>query len=64
MVYMNTKKVRFGIIGAGTIARKFANDIKVVPNATLVAVASRTLEKAKIFQSYSRIRNVNLFKKG
>ena len=42
--------VKFGIVGPGQIARKFASDIKLVPNATLVAVASRSLEKAKKFK--------------
>lgn len=42
--------VRFGLIGAGTIARKFAQDIKVVEGAELVAVASRNMEKAVAFK--------------
>lgn len=42
--------VRFGIVGPGQIARKFASDIQHVPNATLVAVASRSLEKAEKFR--------------
>lgn len=42
--------VRFGIIGAGSIARKFAEDIHHTSNATLVAVASRSFEKAQAFQ--------------
>jgi predicted dehydrogenase len=42
--------VRFGILGPGEIARKFASDIRLVPNATLVAVASRSLEKAEKFK--------------
>lgn len=49
--------VRFGIVGAGSIARKFAKDISVVPNAELVAVASRTLEKAQIFQNEFNIKH-------
>lgn len=49
--------IRFGIIGAGSIARKFATDIKVVPNASLVAVASRNLEKAIEFASEFNIEN-------
>jgi predicted dehydrogenase len=42
--------IRFGIIGAGNIAHKFAKDIKVVDSATLVAVASRSHKKAMMFQ--------------
>lgn len=45
------KTINWGIIGAGKIARKFATDIKVVPNATLHAVASRSLEKAQAFRT-------------
>lgn len=43
------KKIRFGIVGTGTIAHRFANAIKNVSCAELVAVASRTKEKAEIF---------------
>ena len=43
------KKIRFGIVGTGTIAHRFANAIKNVKCAELVAVASRTAEGAKKF---------------
>ena len=46
---MLTNKVRFGIVGTGTIAHRFAEAIKNVGNATLVAVASRTKENAEKF---------------
>ena len=46
---MNNKKVRFGIVGTGTIAHRFAEAIKNVENAELVAVASRTRENAEKF---------------
>lgn len=39
----------WGIIGLGKIARKFAEDIALVPNARVFAVASRDLEKARAF---------------
>ena len=42
-------KVRFGIVGTGTIAHRFAEAIKNVPEAELVAVASRTSENAEKF---------------
>ncbi len=42
--------VRFGILGPGQIARKFASDIKLTSNAKLVAVASRSIEKAEKFK--------------
>ena len=41
------KQLRFGIVGTGTIAHRFANAIKNVPNAKLTAVASRTKERAE-----------------
>ena len=43
------KKLRFGIVGTGTIAHRFANAIKNVPEAELVAVASRTKANGKKF---------------
>lgn len=46
---MSNKKLRFGIVGTGTIAHRFANAIKNVPNAELAAVASRTKENAEKF---------------
>ena len=46
---MSNSKIRFGIVGTGTIAHRFANAIKNVPEAELVAVASRTKENAEKF---------------
>lgn len=46
---MNNKKIRFGIVGTGTIAHRFANAIKNVAGAELAAVASRTKENAEKF---------------
>ena len=42
-------KIRFGIVGTGTIAHRFAEAIKNVPEAELLAVASRTRENAEKF---------------
>jgi len=44
-----TKKIRFGIIGAGRIAQKFATGIKYVEDAQLAAIASRSIESADDF---------------
>lgn len=41
--------IRFGIIGLGKIAHKFAHDINLTPAAILQAVGSRNLDKAKAF---------------
>lgn len=40
---------RWGILGLGNIARKFADGLKSVPGAELAAVGSRTQEKADKF---------------
>jgi predicted dehydrogenase len=42
--------IRFGIVGAGSIAEKFATDIKFVKNAKAVAIASRDLERSNKFK--------------
>lgn len=44
-----TKVVRWGILGIGRIAEKFAQDLNLVENAELVAVASKTLSRAQEF---------------
>lgn len=41
--------IRFGIVGTGNIAHRFAEAIKNVPEAQLTAVASRTKENAEAF---------------
>lgn len=46
-----SKKLRWGILAGGGIARKFAASAKVVEQAELVAVASRTPGKAQAFAS-------------
>ncbi len=46
---MKEKIIKFGIVGTGTIAHRFAEAIKNVPGAELVAVASRTKENAEKF---------------
>ena len=50
---MNTsllnRKIRWGIIGLGNIAHKFASDLLTVQDAELYAVASRNQENANVF---------------
>lgn len=43
------KKIKWGIIGLGKIAHKFASDLLLSKNGELYAVASRDLEKSKKF---------------
>ena len=44
-----TTPVRWGIIGLGKIAHKFAQDLKMVPGALLTAVASSSQERSDAF---------------
>lgn len=43
--------VKFGIVGCGNIAKKFARDIKLTENAQLVAVSARNHEDALKYKS-------------
>lgn len=44
-----SKIIHWGILGTGTIARKFAEALHTLPDASLVAVGSRSRDKAKAF---------------
>ncbi|MBL7807876.1 MAG: Gfo/Idh/MocA family oxidoreductase [Saprospiraceae bacterium] len=41
--------MNWGIIGLGKIARQFADDLRLLPNARLQAVASTSMERAQAF---------------
>lgn len=43
------KKIRWGILGPGGIAHKFAAGLKVIPDAEIVAVGSRDRQRADAF---------------
>jgi dihydrodiol dehydrogenase / D-xylose 1-dehydrogenase (NADP) len=46
---MNQQPIRWGILGTGKIAHSFTQDLKLIESAQVVAVGSRTLEKAAQF---------------
>jgi predicted dehydrogenase len=54
---MNNRTIKWGIIGLGNIAHKFAEDLAVLENTELVAVASRSKEKANKFAQQFNVLN-------
>jgi predicted dehydrogenase len=50
-----TDKVYWGILGAGKVARRFAADLKLLPEARLVAVGSLSVERARSFAQELRL---------
>ncbi len=51
------KKIRWGIVGTGGIAHKFAIGLSVLPDAELVAIESRTKESALKFATEFNVPN-------
>jgi predicted dehydrogenase len=45
-----TRPFQWGIVGTGGIARHFAADLSLLPDARLAGICSRDIEKAKAFQ--------------
>ena len=43
------KTIRWGILGTGYIARRFASDLKLAEGAVLTAIGSRTVSTAQQF---------------
>jgi predicted dehydrogenase len=52
------KKIKWGILGCGRIAGKFASDLKLVEDAELVALGSRSMEKARAFADSYPAKNI------
>ena len=46
---MNGTKIRWGILGCGRIARKFASDLRLVTDAELIGAASLNKERLSSF---------------
>lgn len=46
-----SRRFNWGILGAGKIAKKFASDLKLLPNANLYAIGSKSQERANEFAS-------------
>jgi predicted dehydrogenase len=51
------KKIKWGILACGRIAGKFANDLKLLEDADLWAVGSRSLDKASAFAAAHGFRH-------
>ncbi|HEX5152674.1 MAG TPA: Gfo/Idh/MocA family oxidoreductase [Parafilimonas sp.] len=51
--------IRWGILGCGRIARKFASDLKFVENATLVASGARNAASADAFAREFAVKNIH-----
>ena len=52
------KVIKWGIVGAGNIANKFAEAVGNVEGASLTAIASRSLEKGREFAEKHGIETV------
>ncbi len=53
------KKIRWGILGCGRIARKFSSDLKLVEDAELIAAGSRSLEAAEKFANEFPVKHLH-----
>ena len=49
------RKIKWGILSTGHISKKFADALAILPDAELIAVASRDLETAKAFAEKYRV---------
>src|SRR4030095_5220087 len=56
---MNGSKIRWGILGCGRIARKFAADLRLVADAELTAIASRDKKTLELFSKDFQCRHLH-----
>ncbi len=54
------KIIRWGILGCGRIARKFASDLRLVQDAELTALGSRNRETAEAFAKDFPAKNIHI----
>jgi predicted dehydrogenase len=54
---LSNRIVKWGIIGLGNIAHSFAQGLKVIPNAKLHAVASRSADKSLQFANHYNVKH-------
>ena len=52
---MNKKKLNWGIIGAGIIAEKMADALHRNKNSELLAVASKSIDRAQNFAEKNKV---------
>jgi predicted dehydrogenase len=43
------RSIRWGILGTGAVARAFAEDLRLLPDAEIASIASRRLDRARAF---------------
>ena len=53
--------IRWGIVGLGNMAHKFANSIKETDNSRLVAIASLNEKRLKSFKENFQISEKNIY---
>lgn len=54
---MDRKNINWGILGVGFIADVFASDLALVDDCEVVAVASRSMDRAKAFADKHQVKN-------